>query len=354
MNTPASGRGRLATPTALLATAALVAAGVTTGLVLAPQRMPGSVGAVPAGAGGFPVTTQVFDDARPVSVAPVLSAGATVRVADSGRVTRWDCAPGVQVASGTSPLTVDDRRLLALATSTPLWRDLGPGAKGEDVAALQTELARLGHPVTADGTFGPSTRLAVQAMQREHLGQTRPTGLLPVTSVVWLTAPSVTIASCPVRVGDPTADGVLATVEGTLESLHLAQAAADAAPGDRLLQFRGLTAPVDADGQVSDPAFLEAVRQSPEFRFTVQEGGAAAAAPLTLESVLAVPLDVAVVPPGSLFDLIGATGCVVADGSATTVTVVASSLGQTFVTFDDGIVPHAVALTAQANGPTCR
>ncbi|MFI4953809.1 MAG: XVIPCD domain-containing protein, partial [Burkholderiales bacterium] len=45
---------------------------------------------------------------------------------------------------------------------------------GDDVRALQTHLAQLGyvdahgHPLKADGNFGPNTRFAVEAFQRDH------------------------------------------------------------------------------------------------------------------------------------------------------------------------------------------
>lgn len=62
-------------------------------------------------------------------------------------------------------------------------------------------------------------------------------------------------------------------------------------------------------------------------------------------------------PPGALFALSGSTGCVRADGTAHPVTIVASSLGQTLVTFDGldaATAPTEVELTSQTEGQTCR
>src|SRR5690606_11339267 len=46
----------------------------------------------------------------------------------------------------------------------PIYRDLRPGAEGEDVAQLQRALHDLGHTSSEpDGSFGPATKRAVQA-----------------------------------------------------------------------------------------------------------------------------------------------------------------------------------------------
>lgn len=45
---------------------------------------------------------------------------------------------------------------------------LREGMRGEAVAALQRRLSALGYPVSADGAFGPRTRLALIAFQRDH------------------------------------------------------------------------------------------------------------------------------------------------------------------------------------------
>src|SRR5690606_16748578 len=106
------------------------------------------------------VSREAFDDRRQVAFTAEQSTGVALTTRDEGLVTRTTCAPGAVVASGSSPLTLDDRPVVALATSEPLWRDLGPGAKGSDVKALQTELARLGHAVKPDGVYGRTTSVA--------------------------------------------------------------------------------------------------------------------------------------------------------------------------------------------------
>jgi hypothetical protein len=335
-----------------LAAVVLLAGGVTAGMALAPESEPQSVrSATPPSA--VPVSRQVFDDSRRVKVTPVVAEEGTLQVADTGKVTRSQCAPGAVIESGSSPVTVDDRPVLALATSIPMWRDLAPTAKGDDVKALQVELARLGHTVKADGTYGSSTKAAVTKLFKAA-GVAKPTGDLSVASVLWLPAPSVAVKACEVPVGAATSAEAFATTAGTLVSLGLSDTLSNVTPGDRVLRLGDLTAPVGEGGVVTDAAFLEAVRGSMEFAGWQRTEGSE---PLTLEYVLAAPLEVSVVPPGALFALSGATGCVSAAGTSHPVTIIASSLGQTLVTFDGldaAAAPTAVDLTSQEEGQTCR
>lgn len=335
-----------------LAAVVLLAGGVTAGMALAPQSEPQSVrSATPPAA--VPVSRQAFDDSRRVTVDPVVAEEGTLSVADQGKVTRSVCAPGAVIESGSTPVTVDDRPVLALATSIPLWRDLTLTTRGDDVKALQTELARLGHAVTADGTYGASTKAAVTRLFKAA-GVAKPTGDLAVASVLWLPAPSVTVKACETPVGVATSEEAFATTAGTLVSLGLSDTLPNVTPGDRVLRLGEVSAPVDEGGVVTDPAFLEAVRGSVEFAGWQRAEGSE---PLTLQYVLAAPLEVSVVPPGALFALDGPTGCVRADGAAHPVTVVASSLGQSLVTFDGldaATAPTEVELTSQEEGQSCR
>ncbi len=63
---------------------------------------------------------------------------------------------------------------VGLAESHALVRTLRQGMHGDDVRALQTQLAQLGftdargRPMRPDGDFGPTTHTAIQAFQRDH------------------------------------------------------------------------------------------------------------------------------------------------------------------------------------------
>jgi Putative peptidoglycan binding domain len=326
-----------------LAALALVAAGAAIGAVLLPEQVSPSLG--PAQGDRFvAVSTESYDGARKVQLTPEVTESTELTVTDSGRITASTCAPGTALVSGSSPLTVDDRPVLALATPTPLWRDLDVDARGPDVRALQEELARLGHPVKADGVYGTRTRDAVKALMR-GIGVERPTGALPVASVLWLPAQEVRTATCAVRPGDRLTDGVVAEVAGGLTSLKVA----DPAEGEWVVRYRDVTAPVPSDGKVVDPTFLAAVEAGPELELALSDDGSGT---IDVEYAWAAPADVAVVPPSAVTSLAGGAGCVVTEEGVKPVTVVSSALGQTLVSFD-GPLPARVD-TRPAAGTTCR
>lgn len=327
-------RGAVAVATVGIVGLALASAGVAAGAVLLGGGTPSSA-AEPTGARVAPVSVETYDGLRRTTVTPRLAEPTTLTLGAAGRVRASSCAPGATIASGTSPLLLDDRPVLALATATPLWRDLDVGSRGPDVAEVQAELARLGHAVAVDGVYGAGTRAAVRTLLA-GLGAQRPSGALVMADVVWLPAPEVTVAACEVAVGDQFAGGAVATVGGGLQALELG----GRDPVDGLVARYGeATAPVNPDRTVTDPAFLAAVAASPELDWAREEG----AGTFELELALAEPVEVAVVPPAALFGLAGADGCIAADGAVLPVRVVASAVGQSLVQVD-GPVPERVLL----------
>lgn len=318
-----------------LGVAALLTAGATVGLVLAPERAPSTVArTAPAGSATVDVATETFDDARRVNVTVERTAGLPLGVRDSGLVTRSACAPGAVIESGTSPVTVDDRPVLALATSVPLWRDLAPGTRGGDVTALQDELVRLGHSLRPDGVYGSATTAAVTALQRQA-GVARPTGTLAATSVLWLPAARVTVGECAVGLAEPVGDGPFATTAAAPVSLSVAQDLTGLVPGDRVVRLGGTVAPVDADGRVTDAALLDALAASAGAGPTRSgEGTADKDAQVEVEYALASPLEALVVPPAALYGLAGDTGCLLGDGVPVPVRVLSSTLGTSLVVTD--------------------
>ncbi|MFE9929127.1 peptidoglycan-binding protein [Streptomyces sp. NPDC005533] len=80
-------------------------------------------------------------------------------------VTKVNVKAGETVAPGKVLVETSGRPVFALQGTLPVYRDLKPGATGQDVAQLQQALAALGHKTGSDakGTFGPGTKAAVQA-----------------------------------------------------------------------------------------------------------------------------------------------------------------------------------------------
>jgi peptidoglycan hydrolase-like protein with peptidoglycan-binding domain len=74
---------------------------------------------------------------------------------------------GAALNEGSVAFSVSGRPVLVLQGAQPAYRDLGPGAVGEDVRQLQAGLARLGfNPGALNGVYGSSTAGAVAAWYR--------------------------------------------------------------------------------------------------------------------------------------------------------------------------------------------
>jgi peptidoglycan hydrolase-like protein with peptidoglycan-binding domain len=100
----------------------------------------------------------------------------TVRAGFGGTVTRL-LDQGAPVRRGDVLYRIDEQPVTLLSGVVPMYRDLGPGASGTDVAQLETNLAELGYPgITVDDQYTASTADAVRAWQ-EAIGA-------PVTGVV--------------------------------------------------------------------------------------------------------------------------------------------------------------------------
>ncbi|MFI2702501.1 peptidoglycan-binding domain-containing protein [Cellulosimicrobium composti] len=301
----------------------------------------------------FPVGEAEFDDPRPVELRLSRGDDLALTVPATGRVTTSRCKAGVPMESGSSVLTVDGVPLVGLATSVPLWRDLSLGDEGEDVTALQTELARLGYEVD---TEGPLRRAALRALRDlyEQAGE-KPGALDRVTidRIVWLPAPSTSVNECLATVGSTVAAGdPVASVPGALESVTVAEPPEGLVPGDRVLVVDGTSVPVDAALAVSDPAALVQLSPLPSLQPTSTDGDAGRAGAPTAQLVLAAPQAVSVVPPSALFGAADGRGCVLSDGVVRAVGIVGSQLGQSFVVVD-GPEPLATVDTDPAPGTPC-
>ncbi|MFE6836834.1 peptidoglycan-binding protein [Streptomyces sp. NPDC057705] len=104
----------------------------------------------------------------------LVSAGQSVEVtpsvavgegAGSPVVTKLRTKAGSPVTEGQVLLEVSGRPVFVLKGVLPAYRDLKPGAKGEDVVQLQKALQNLGHRTGGDasGTFGAGTKAALSS-----------------------------------------------------------------------------------------------------------------------------------------------------------------------------------------------
>jgi len=337
---------RIAVPTLALGGVTLAAAGLIAGLLLSPDPVAAASNDESDSVSDLPAVTETFDDRRQVPFAPLWGQETSLTVIDTGRVTRSTCQVGQPITSGTSPVTVDDRPALALATAIPLWRDLGPGSRGDDVFALQEELQRLGFPIEPNGFYGETTRVSVRDLLTEA-GQLRPTGSLPIAQVIWLPDAQVVPADCPLTVGSQSNSAPFATTDSQLVGLQASGGLDGAVPGARTVRLNDLSAPVDNDGRITDPVFLDAVVESgwlnPELGLSSVD----------LDFALATPLSVTVVPASALFGLSGDSGCILVDGTSQRVQVVASRLGRTMLNLD-ATVPAPSVVGLPSPGQICQ
>ncbi|MFJ5809021.1 peptidoglycan-binding protein [Streptomyces sp. NPDC093093] len=172
----ALGRGRRVV-LGVVAGAALVAVGglLATMLVKSPAQVAAETGPPAQGLLTAEVERRVLAQTvvtrgtvvadQSVDVAPQPRAG---EGAGAAVVTKLPLKAGDTVAAGQLLAEVSGRPVFALKGTLPVYRDLRPGATGDDVAQLQQALRALGHGTGADakGVFGAGTKAALTARYR--------------------------------------------------------------------------------------------------------------------------------------------------------------------------------------------
>lgn len=339
----------------VVAIAVSVCAGVALGALVfrpvSPQGLEEAPGVVEV-----PVTQRVVDDQRSVQLALTLGPSTSLKTPATGLITSANCRAGESISSGDQVMTLGDQRLYALATSMPLWRDLTLGDRGEDVAALQTELERLGYGVFPDGEVGPRTLRATA----ELLGMSDPATIrayttISRTSFVWLPTSSVVPTSCEAVVGDYLDEhDEIAVLGRSLEQARVADMPADLLPGQRLLSIDGQTISVDEAGVASDPDQLSALQMTPSYQKWLSALSEEPASTLEASLVLAEPATVSSVSPSVIYEVDGTSACVLDKGTPRPVTIVSSELGQTFLIFPDGQAAPDLLPTPPKDAPSCK
>jgi peptidoglycan hydrolase-like protein with peptidoglycan-binding domain len=182
------------------AVATAIVGGAVAGLVLAF----GSAAKEPAVDSALrPATAQVRRTTlvETKKVPGTLGYGDPVPVNATGRgVLTWIAPVGSTVKRGEPLFKVDERAVVALYGSLPLYRALRPGTKGRDVRQLERNLAALGYTgFTVDDTYTSGTANAVRTWQAD-LGLPK-TGTVEPGQVLFTRGP-VRIAGHAARVGD--------------------------------------------------------------------------------------------------------------------------------------------------------
>lgn len=344
---PTLGRGvvRVAVLTGLLG----LALGAVVALALATAPQPDAANGESVVAGGVvDVTARQFDDQRSVEAVAETASERTVTSPMSGVLRQKQCEVGSVVTSGDVPFLIDDQRVLTLHLDTPPWRDFTTGVKGDDVAALQRELVRLGYDsVAVDGVYGRVTAVAVRRLWNDAGVAANQTSI-PIDRVVWLPQPQVTVATCPLEIGQSVGQGdALFTTGGGLTSLTLTLPGGSASDQWEAVVGEEVTTAVPDDGVVNDADFLSAFTKTRRYLSYVEDPSTG----LKVDIRLVEPIRVASVPASALYALSGAQACVLANGAPMPVRVVASEFGQTLVASDP--LPSSVEVAPGEGAAAC-
>lgn len=331
----------------VLAGVVLLAIGGTAGILLMDEPTP-AVLSGPDGSADFQVTSREFADERRLTFTPSSSEGLAISSPAQGVITDVTCEPGLDFASGDELFRVNDSPVFGLNTEIPLYRDLFVNDQGADVAALNKELARLGYRAGSSDRYNWETRDGIRAFFADA-DVRRQDGSLFLTDVIWMQEPSLALTECKVEVGDTFAGGEVASTSGGVDKVTMAQAPIGVTPGERVILVGDEVFDVDDEGNVS-PEGVAAIAETPEYRYWVQSEGQF---DLQFMWSLKEPLQVTLVPPSALYGITETSGCVRTADGGVPATIIASQLGQSFVTFDEGVTPPTMVVTSRVAGETC-
>lgn len=295
------------------------------------------------------VAERPYTDARAVQLSMKLGPERSSHVAVSGRVTRSSCAQGLPVTSGTSPWTLGDTPVLALATEVPLWRTLRMGDRGADVNSLHRALRDLQYDVPPDGEPISSSTVDALVSVWNKLGRTVERSLaLDTTSIAWVPTEQPKVTECTVGVGSVVTSGqTLLRFAPEVVGAQITALPSNLIQGERQLNVGERTVSVDSNGIVTNPD--ELVTMIDQNR-SGEKSSDTQSTSISAEYSLSSPIRMTVVPPSSVVRSGGT--CVITKTGPTKVEVVGSHMGQTYVTIPDGADVESVKI-APRFGVTC-
>lgn len=323
--------------------------GATLGVYVIAPPVPDSLSA-PTTVTTATVSSRAFADERSVQMNVTVNPAAPVLAPRSGRVTALSLLPGGSIESGSKIMDIDGLPIVALHTSTPLYRDIIDGTAGADIKSLQEELARLGYEVSADGKVGFGTRKALAALLGVNNGSGGVPEEIPHTHILWIPQQKIVISEVKARLGDVLTDSSpILTYAGGL-NVGVIQPPENTVPGDRVAIFENKEYPLASGTLVDNQELLAAVEQSPQRQNPSEGGQPSSEIVVSMGWKLAQPIDVQVVPASALFDVQGQQGCVSAQGKSIRVEIIGSELGQSFIQTPEKLTE----VDLQVEGRTCQ
>lgn len=303
-----------------------------------------------------PVVQRAIDDRRNIRLALDLGPSASLRSPTDGLITESKCQANQAITSGDHLVTLGDQRIHALATATPLWRDLSPGDQGDDVTALQAELQRLGYLVDLDGRIGPQTlRSVADLVGLSDTAAFHSYTVILRASFIWLPEASVIPASCTASVGEAiTENAELVLLDRPLVRARIVDMPAELLPGQRRLTLDGRDFLIDDTGILEDPQALADLQATPSYQHWLSALNDEPAPNLDAALSLAEPTLVHAVSPSAIYEVDGADACVLDHGVPRPVKILSSELGQTRILFPDGEPAPASLPAPPQNAGSCR
>jgi peptidoglycan hydrolase-like protein with peptidoglycan-binding domain len=278
----------------VVAAAAVVVGGAVAGLVLAfgsfSKESDGESTVFPPATARVERTTLV----ETKSVSGTLGYGQPVPL-DAGEagIVTWIAPVGSTVRRGQALFQVDERAVVHLYGSLPLYRTLRPGVTGRDARQLERNLATLGYRgFTVDGTYSAATAAAVRAWQA-NLGLAQ-TGTVELGQVLFTPGP-IRIAGHSARVGDAIGregerGGGVLSYTGTRRLVNVELEVADLP-----LAVRGRTVTVRAPGRgvvkgrIAQVGTVITRQAAPAGEGTGSDGAGSATAGAAVEVTVAIP-----------------------------------------------------------------
>jgi membrane fusion protein, multidrug efflux system len=255
--------------------AVLISGGAVAGLVLtrdSGKDAAANPGLPPATA---EITRTTLVDTKTVSGTLGYGAPASISASETGTLT-WIAPVGSTVKRGEPLFKVDERPVVDLYGSLPMYRRLREGTNGRDVRQLERNLAALGRTgFTVDATYTSATAAAVRAWQAK-LGLPE-TGTVEPGQVVFTRGP-IRIAGHLARVGATigreSAEGGASVLSytGTSRRVTVELEVADSA-----LAVRGRTVTVKVPGRPAVRGRIARVGTVVTAQRTTADGGAASA-----------------------------------------------------------------------------
>ena len=242
-----------------------------------------------------------------------------------------------------------------LHTDVPPWRDLASGTNGDDAAALNAELRRLGgeapdSDIVTWWTLVAFDRIAHEAGIEESDAAVK--GSITRDMFVWLPTVADAINQCNTFVGQQVAQGdTLFTTTARVESAAPSTLPTDLTQGTRSIQVGSGQFEVNPDGTGFDSTdLLSAIQSSNEYLNADRQSGGTEGTGATTTTLsvsytwkLQTPVEAFSIPPSAVYNQQSSSACVVSDGKPSQVNVIASRLGFAIVTTEAKLGRVAVA-----------